>query len=319
MTSRSPEGPPRVQIQTQAGCNGRCIFCPNREVIGSGLPHGRMSEELFYKIVDELAQTPPRRIGLYLMNEPLGDARLPAWVRHVTERIPSAKTQVISNGTYLSEDCAEALIGAGLKQLKVSLQSLDPATNQRLMGHSSEEVIRNCIATQRLIDRKGANIEFRVSMIVTKLNEPEIVRARAFWKQHGIRLVTSALENRGGNIKEAADLNPHAMASMGDCIRPSRDMMILFNGDAPLCCVDWFRTVIVGNVAEQSVQEVWNGPRLQEVREALRTGDPLRLPDICRNCAQSAAPHRHRRGLRGLLSRVFGGKREAPAAERDPE
>ncbi|MCP4639943.1 MAG: radical SAM protein [bacterium] len=309
MSVQVPPGPPRVQIQTQAGCNARCVFCPNDSVLKSGLDHGRMPEELFDRIIGELAQTPPRRIGLYMMNEPLTDQRIADFVRLVTDRIPSTKSQLISNGTLLTEDCAEALIDAGLKQLKVSLQSLDPEMNRQIMGHSSERVIENCIAMQKLIKRKRAKrLDFRVSMVVTKLNEDSIPETRRFWERHGVRLVTSALENRGGNIDAAGDLNPHEMRTMGDCIRPSRDMMILFNGEVPLCCVDWHRTIILGDLSKQTVQEVWRGQQVQAIRDTLREGDVDRLPDICKNCTESACPDHHRRGLKGILSRLVGAR-----------
>ena len=297
-------GPPRVQIQTQAGCNGRCVFCPNEELLDTDAEHGRMPLELFHKIIDDLVRTPPRRIGMYMMNEPMADKRLPELTAYVTEKIPSAKTQVITNGTYLTKERGEALIDAGLKQLKCSLQSLDPETNKEIMGYESTKVIENCIAFQETIKRKRSDIDFRVSMVVTKKNVDEIESTRRFWKKHGVRLVTSALENRGGNIKGAADLNVGEMRSMGDCIRPSRDMMILFNGDVPLCCVDWFRTTILGNVGQQSVQEIWHGARVQEIRDGLHEGNAKKLPDICINCGESACPNQHRRGFKGILSRI---------------
>ena len=306
MGANVPPGPPRVQIQTQAGCNGRCVFCPNEEVLKSDLEHGKMSVDLFHKIIDELAEIPPRRVGLYMMNEPLADKRMPDFVRYVTDRIPSTKTQIITNGTYLKPERAEALIDAGLKQLKVSLQSLDPETNKKLMGYSSDKVIQNCINVQKLIKRKRAkHFEFRVSMVVTNMNKDQIPEIREFWDRQGVRLVTSALENRGGNIRGAGGLNPHAMRTMGDCIRPSRDMMILSNGDVPLCCVDGWRTVIVGNVAQQTIRDVWHGERIQAVRDALRNGNKGQLPEICVNCSESACPNYHRRGLKGMLSRLL--------------
>ena len=59
----TPPGPPRVQIQTQSGCNGRCVFCPNRDVLRSDLPQGRMAFAAYCKIIDELATLRPRRIS----------------------------------------------------------------------------------------------------------------------------------------------------------------------------------------------------------------------------------------------------------------
>jgi hypothetical protein len=82
--------------------------------------------------------------------------------------------------------------------------------------------------------------------------------------------------------------------------------MVLFNGDVPLCCVDWHRTTILGNLERQSVHEVWHGEKVQAVRDALREGRTDALPPICVNCSESAKPHHHRRGLKGILSRVFG-------------
>jgi len=269
-----------------------------------------MDLDLFEKIVDELAETKPRRISLYLMNEPLLDNRLPDFVRCVAERVPDTSTLVTTNGVLLDESLTESLIDAGLKRIKVSIQSLNPETNMALMGSAcdSRRVVENVLTAQRVIKRKRArNMDLRVSTIVTARNQEEVHEARRFWSRHGIRLVTSALENRGGNIADAGLLNPHNMTPMDcNCIRPSREMCVLFNGDVVLCCVDWFRTCIVGNLEEQSVREVWNGLKLKAIRAALKRDEHAAQPTICQNCAESAKPDYHRRGLKGWATRRFG-------------
>ncbi len=300
-------GPPRVQIQTQAGCNGRCVFCPNEAVLNSDLPHGKMSVDLFHKIIDELAETPPRRIALYMMNEPLADKRIPEFVEYISRKVPSAKSQIITNGTYLNKEMGENLVDAGLKQLKCSLQSLDDDINTEIMGYPATKVIENCISFQQTLNEKRATkrTDFRVSMVVTAQNVDDIPETRRFWKKHGVRLVTSALENRGGNIGDAESMNPTGdMKSMGDCIRPSRDLMILYNGQVPLCCVDWHRTTILGDVSKQSIGEIWHDDPVQKVRDGLSGEGTGQLPDICVNCTESACPNHHRRGIKGLMSRL---------------
>jgi len=263
----------------------------------------------YCKIIDELATLRPRRISPYLMNEPLLDRRLPEFVHYASERVPEATTLVTTNGTGLTEELGAALLDAGLKRLKVSLQSLDPKVNRDLMGPGcdSGKVVENVLAFKRLIKAKRARgFDLRVSMIVTRKNQDGIVATHRFWRRHGVRLVTSALENRGGNIGDAASLNPHAMATFRrGCVRPMREMCILWNGDAVLCCVDWWRTEILGNVLRQSVREVWNSPRLNEIRQGLHEGGEGVLPEICVNCAESAAPGYHR-GLWQLLRRWRG-------------
>ncbi len=303
-------GPARVQIQTQSVCNGRCIFCPYKDVLDTDLPQGRMEPELFHKIIDELAELTPRRISPYLMNEPLLDPRLPDFIHYIADRIPKATTLVTTNGACLDEARASALIDSGLKRVKVSLQSLNGDVNRELMGPAcdSDKIIENVLRMKRLMKEKRAKkFDLRVSMIVTNANLAEIEEARTFWKKNGIRLVTSVLENRGGNIKDAQALNPHEMACVeGDCIRPSREMCILFNGDVVLCCVDWYRTVVLGNVGEESIADIWNGERVRAIRNALREDDHAALPEICVNCTESAQPDHHRRSIGKRLARWMG-------------
>lgn len=275
----------------------------------AGLPQGQMAPELYQRIIDQLAETKPRRIMPYLMNEPLLDKRLPEFVRYTSERVPDATTLITSNGTHLSPEMGAALIDAGLKRLKVSLQSLDTAVNQKLMGPAcdSDKIVANVIAFQRLIKEKRSALDLRVSMIVTKHNAGEIDADRRFWKRHGVRLVTSVLENRGGNIGEAGDMNPHALTAFRKhCQRPHRDMCVLWTGEVVLCCVDWFRTCILGDLSKQSVTDVWQGQPVCAIRRHLPGDDESVLPKICVHCAESAKPAHHRKGIKGLLSRLFG-------------
>ena len=301
-------GPPRIQIQTISSCNGRCIFCPNLDVLESGLETGRMEPGLFERIIDGLVKTPPSKILPYLQNEPLLDKRMPEFVAYIAERLPDVTTLITSNGTKLTGEMGEALIDAGLKRIKVSLQSLDDATNSKIMGYGAAKVVENVLVLKRLIHEKRSKLDLRVSMVVNTLNAEEIKEARRFWKRHGIRLVTSAMENRGGNIANAEELNlGKSMVTCSDCIRPSRDMCVLFNGKAVLCCVDWYRTVIVGDLREQSVQEVWNDAALREIREGFENQDMSKLPEICRNCTESECPNEHRRarGFWGQFKESF--------------
>jgi MoaA/NifB/PqqE/SkfB family radical SAM enzyme len=265
-------------------------------VLNTDLAHGKMPPELYQKIIDDLTLTPPRRILLYLQNEPLSDKRMPEFVQYLAERLPQTNTLVTTNGTKLTEEMGARLIDAGLHRVKVSLQSLDDAVNRKIMGYDATPVINNVINFKRILKEKKSKLDLRVSMVVTGENNQEIEESRRFWRRHGVHLVTSALENRGGNIKNALELNAGLEMKVRDhCIRPSREMCVLFNGEVVLCCVDWFRTVIGGDVSKASVQEVWNSPVFAQIREGFNEQDVKKLPEICVNCTESACPNHHRR------------------------
>jgi len=50
-----PEFPERLHIQTHSWCNAGCIFCPYTK-ISREKPMGRMSWELYTKIIDEASR-----------------------------------------------------------------------------------------------------------------------------------------------------------------------------------------------------------------------------------------------------------------------
>ncbi|MGC9055161.1 MAG: SPASM domain-containing protein, partial [Candidatus Hydrogenedens sp.] len=254
---------------------------------------GRMPDELFHSIIDQLVPLKPHRIMPYLQNEPLLDERLPELIQYIHQQMPKVTTLVVSNGTRLTEEMGERLIDSGLKRLKISLQSLNDEVNQQLMGYPAKPVIENIINFSILLKKKHSNMDFRVSTIVTSKNEKEIDKMKKVWGKHGIRFVLSSLENRGGNISNVLELSntPEIHLRRG-CIRPTRDMCILFNGKVVLCCVDWFRTVILGDLNEKSITEIWNTKRLQLIREGLNMEDCCHLPEICRNCSEAVENYR---------------------------
>jgi len=293
MSSGNMIAPQRIQIQTQTGCNGRCVFCPNEQFIHAHLPTGKMSEELFRSIIDQLVPLKPHRIMPYLQNEPLLDERLPELIAYIYEKMPGVTTLVVSNGTKLTNEMGERLIKSGLKRLKISLQSLNDNTNKELMGYPATPVVENIINFSNLLKRYHSAMDFRVSAIVTSKNEAEIGGMKKFWGKHKIRLVLSALENRGGNIANVLSIsNTPQMQQRRGCIRPTRDMCILFNGEVVLCCVDWLRTTILGDLNKKSVTEIWNTPRIQMIREGLNMEDCCHLPEICRNCSEAVETFR---------------------------
>jgi radical SAM protein with 4Fe4S-binding SPASM domain len=53
-----------------------------------------------------------------------------------------------------------------------------------------------------------------------------------------------------------------------------------------ICCHDWRRTVVLGNVREQSIEEIWNSPRYLELIRQYYAGDFSNLA-ICRTCTVS--------------------------------
>jgi radical SAM protein with 4Fe4S-binding SPASM domain len=302
--------PKRINIQTQAGCNARCVFCPSHQVAGK-IPMGKMDWPLFKKIVDECALHEMSRVNPFSQNEPLIDKEIAERVAYIKEKCGDRVTSlIISNGSLLTEQLMHDFIDAGLDRLKISLQGLTKETYEEVMVGLKHDVTYANVerAVQILKDRRAKKPLLSVSTVTTGINEHEIRKWKRYWRRQGVKATASPCENRGGNIASIKALYPYGLVSKLGCKRPSQDAIVAYNGDVLICCVDWWRTVRLGNLREQTLEEIWNCEEARKIRQAHAAGDAAALPKICRDCKVSYLPARQHISLKGLHQRYLAFK-----------
>ena len=93
-----------IEIETINRCNNDCSFCPvNRN--DDTRPFCKMSEELFKKIIDELAQNNySGYISLFSNNEPLVDVRIFQFLKYAKDKLPNATHCMYTNGILLDDE-----------------------------------------------------------------------------------------------------------------------------------------------------------------------------------------------------------------------
>ena len=282
--------PETVLIETIAACNAACVFCPlGDKETARQVPKGRMTDELFEKISDELAANPPKQIIPCFTNEPFLDVRLLARLKLIRERIASAKITVITNGSLLTEKVCREMLEAGVPDLiDISFQGMDREAYEKTMvrldfGETRDRIVR-FIELQK--EMGASPPEIRINMVRTALIEPSIDHARQFWKRLGVRVSVARMENRGGTV--VSEGLAEGMRPFRECRRPFNTMVIAFDGTVPLCCVDFTRKTVVGNVKDSTIHDVWNGERMMAIRRAfLSTDSRADLPKMCKDCERA--------------------------------
>jgi radical SAM protein with 4Fe4S-binding SPASM domain len=66
------------------------------------------------------------------------------------------------------------------------------------------------------------------------------------------------------------------------CTAPYEQFVIEYNGDITCCCTDHDGTLRLGNVFEQSIAQIWRGPKLARLREEMMQG--ILSNPVCRTC-----------------------------------
>ena len=112
--------PHSIQIQTIDYCNRRCSFCPNSKIEKS--PNNLMSKKVYLKIIEDLKNIHYMgHMHLYLMAEPLCDARICEFISIARHFFPDNVIFISTNGDYLkSREDVKKLFDAGLTWMGVS-------------------------------------------------------------------------------------------------------------------------------------------------------------------------------------------------------
>jgi len=282
-----PLFPPIVQVETQSGCNAACAFCPNKKTMAT-LPQGRMDEALFRKIIDEAVAYGPERISPYLNNEPLLDPDLPDRIRYIaSKKRPSTEISINTNASRLEGGLARELLRCGLNALHISFHGISKESYEASMrGLNFEENLRRVddfLALWREAPEPKPHVH--VTMVHSKLIEAEIPRIRAYWGERGIKAVIRPLGNRAHVAVEQANLNPGEWLPFVHCKELIHQAVIIYNGDVLLCCVDWERSTVLGNLRDQSLYEVWNGPKFLDIRRRYFSGNVQGI--LCGRCKRA--------------------------------
>ncbi|NOY52482.1 MAG: radical SAM protein [Deltaproteobacteria bacterium] len=278
-----PAFPETVLLETSSGCNGLCVFCPYEEVKDS-LPKGRMEEKIFRKVVDEIARFRPQNLIPCFLNEPLLDPRLIERLQYIHEHAPATRINLTTNGSLLTEEKVAVLVDGGLlNEINISFQGISKKVYEASMpGLNFEKTRGNVEHLIRYVRKRGKKVpEITVTMVRTKIVAPEVEEALSYWKGLGVKARLLDYENRSGETDDT--IATEELLPYDACKRPFNTAVVTFDGKVVLCCVDYKRKMIMGDLHEESLHSIWQGERFREVRKLFLSKRRNEIP-ACRNC-----------------------------------
>lgn len=279
---RVPAFPKNLLIETRTGCNAACVFCPQKDGAG-GLPHGAMSAELFSKIVEEIAeQGVTRRVSPFLTNEPFLDKTMLDKCRYIKERVPWSKIVITTNGGLLEREVTDDIVRDNpFHTICISMQGIEKESYEQTM-RGSLVFERTKANVEYLIEQRNRYLpRLKIMVTMVKTNAIDADAAVRYWKSRGVSSQYTVLESRGGNISSFESLNAGKRRVFNDCTRLFKTACVTFDGDMVLCCTDYYRKAVLGNIRERSIHDVWNSPEAVEIRKNFLRG---KLNPLCAAC-----------------------------------
>ena len=165
LSSRVDAEPVCIYLEVTNRCNLLCTTCPR--TFEELEPEADMSWDLFTKIVNGVDKL--QRVVLHGVGEPMLVKNLPQMVRYLKDR--GIYVLFNTNGTLLTEKNGQALIDAGLDEMRVSLDAADDSVFQMVRGKDMfDRIVTNLRTFRQMQQRQGLETP-RVSMWLTGLRE----------------------------------------------------------------------------------------------------------------------------------------------------
>ena len=274
--------PIHLDIETTNVCNLRCPMCPRTVMLAednfSNL--GFMTREEYQGIIDEAVKHDVKSIKLNYLGEPTSHPDV-VWHVEYAKKMGVLDVMMNSNGTLLTKKMARNLLKAGLDNMFISFDALNPADYEvQRVGTTMGKVIDNTYGFIKLRNEINPGCQVRISMVMYK--EPK-------WLEQfeGLKIMWKGLVDGIGYgffvDRDWDKLGDYAKVEGFHCAQPFQRMFLKYNGNTTVCCTDDKDVLTVGNWHKQSLYDIWNGELYRGVRDTHACGNYDQI-DICRKC-----------------------------------
>ena len=266
----------KIYLEISNVCNLNCRFCP-----GTKRQKKILSEAEFSALLPKLR---PWTDFLYfhLMGEPLCHPQLERFLLLAGEA--GFKVILTTNGTLLQKQQGILLNAPGLHKVNISLHAFEAND----LDISFQEYLRRCFSFGQTVEGK--------KLVVYRLwnqggenekNQEILAGLRAAfpgeWKvePRGTR-IGQRVYLEYGNKFDWPDLSAEDGGEQVFCYGLRDQIGVLCDGTVVPCCLDHEGDIALGNLFEQSLEEILETPRAKAIQEGFR--NKKAAEELCRKC-----------------------------------
>jgi len=289
------EMPYLIQIFPVYACNFKCGYCIHSL---DKKQHGYISNEvlmpidLYKKAIDDIKKSGKKikMLRFAAIGEPLLHPQIAEMVAYAKQADIANSIDIVTNGALLTPELSDALIAAGLSKLRISLEGLssDDYKKHSLADVNFEKFVENI----RYFYEHCGDTRMYIK-IIDYMVQKEEERSR-FYELFDPITHDIAIEHLTPTIAEIdydaisdgmetnKPQNGEKLLESQICPQPFYMMQINPDGNVVPCCSMKYPRVL-GNVNEQSVQEVWIGEQFNQFRRDVLHG-VKQMDCACKEC-----------------------------------
>lgn len=258
--------PLTVYVEPTNLCNLACDFCPQSldDYAERAGYHQHMPLAVFARLMDEVQAMQVKSLKLYFFGEPLMHPQIGQMCKLAAGA--AERVELTTNLIPLTDHKALEIVCSGIHYIRVSWY-----------GDQPERVRRNLTRLQQTKQALGRDQPH----VCLKLHDSA---QQAGVESLGLSALVDSVtvEQLHTIASDFVHLRSYPESKQA-CPYPFYTLVVKANGDVVPCCVAWDKSLVVGNIAEQSLAEIWAGERLAKVQRLHLAGRRCELA-ACKSC-----------------------------------
>ena len=266
----------KIYIEITNRCNLNCSFC------GKNKRNYRDMSLLEFELVINKIKKYTDYIYLHVKGEPLLYSNLDSLLSICDNT--NIKVNITTNGVFLKEKLSVLINHFCIRQINISLHSENNKKNYFLDVFSSGKILSTkMFISYRIWDLKEYKLNKKSTEIVNKIIEfynlsPVIVDK--LYNDKNIKIASNTFVNKE-NIFTWPDVDNDILVD-GFCYGLKTHIAILSNGNIVPCCLDANGEIKLGNIFEDSLDDVLNGDIYKSLLKSFK--DNKSLHPLCKSC-----------------------------------
>jgi len=277
-----------IQIETTTTCNQRCYFCP---VSTGKRPKKTMSLEMLQKILENLQPYSHQIEKIYTngFNEPTFDKTLVEKMQ-ILHRY-HYKVQLNTNGSGLTPNLLHKLLDTGLKDFCINLSSTNQDYYQLTRKSQDLENILTHLHYLLKIKEQPLVVQILILGNLDKQHAENIQNImQAFSYSNAQLIVCPAVDFAGLPNYTKLQIKPYELLEGCFAKRDLEWLHFTPSGQAILCCQDYQENYIVGNILQESAQQLYSNKQFAQFRRWISGEEIAPKNFICRTCVFAISP-----------------------------
>ena len=267
----------QISIEVTNKCAAKCVMCPREKMIQL---LDTMSQEVYEKIVTDAVNEGIELIDILGYGDAFLDRGLFEKIKFTKKLKPDMKIYLCTTGNAMIPKYFEDILKY-VDIMKFSIYGVSPEVYKKTMGGlSHKKTMRNLnqfleMDVEKKIHTVGNFVKLPENEHETKdwinLWEPKLTEI-CVWKPH--------------NYVDGRKYRDTSNKKQITCGRPLEGPLnIAVNGKAHVCCFDYNKLLVVGDIKNMTLNEIMNSKELKHIQEKHKKNDFSGL--ICKGCDQT--------------------------------